>query len=508
LTPEQKNIFRANYEKVLKSYEYIPQPKIIDVKLQIELYPVIRSYEVEGIYSMVNLHNKPIREIHLQKQIATHTKWKDIDFDRPFKLNDVHKDFHYQIYNLEPPLLPGDSLQFKFTQYSKPLGFENNDYNTDIVFNGSFFDNDLFPSIGYEGSYELNDTKIRVQHNLQAKTNKAPIDDTRELTNARTGCDSKGIDLEIIVGTDQSQTVVTSGNLMNQWTSNERNYYHYKTDQKIINFYALVSAEYERMHKKFELTTVPSHHPIDLEIYYHKGHEHNLDRMMESMKYSLNYYSQHFSPYPYQHLRIMEIPSYYEFAQSFPGAVPFSESVGFMMDIDDEEDVDMVFFNTAHEIAHQWWGIQLEAANVQGKNFIIETLAQYAALMVFKKRYGEDKLDQFLNLQHDDYSIGTKRQKHAEPSLSLVEDEAHIYYAKGAINMYALQSAIGEERLNQGLRNFLDQWRSSNDPERYATSNDLISAFRKASPANAQLLISQLFEEVHTIELDSLNGSY
>ena len=39
----------------------------------------------------------------------------------------------------------------------------------------------------------------------------------------------------------------------------------------------------------------------------------------------------------------------------------------FVMDIDDEKDVDMAFYITAHEVAHQWWGSQLEAANVQDK---------------------------------------------------------------------------------------------------------------------------------------------
>ena len=33
----------------------------------------------------------------------------------------------------------------------------------------------------------------------------------------------------------------------------------------------------------------------------------------------------------------------------------------------------------AHEVAHQWWGHQIAAANVQGDGFIHETLAQYSA---------------------------------------------------------------------------------------------------------------------------------
>ena len=46
-------------------------------------------------------------------------------------------------------------------------------------------------------------------------------------------------------------------------------------------------------------------------------------------------------------MRIMEFPRYAEFAQSFPGTVPYSEAIGFVLNIDDEKDVDMAFYVTS-----------------------------------------------------------------------------------------------------------------------------------------------------------------
>ena len=40
----------------------------------------------------------------------------------------------------------------------------------------------------------------------------------------------------------------------------------------------------------------------------------------------------------YQQMRILEFPRYETFAQSFPNTVPFSEGIGFLMDIDDENE--------------------------------------------------------------------------------------------------------------------------------------------------------------------------
>ena len=99
------------------------------------------------------------------------------------------------------------------------------------------------------------------------------------------------------------------------------------TNTSIINFYAIVSADYEIKKDKWMTSNKAITEPIDLEIYYQKGHEYNIDRMMKSMKASLAYYSNNFSPYQYQQLRIMEFPRYATFAQSFPGTIPFSESI-------------------------------------------------------------------------------------------------------------------------------------------------------------------------------------
>jgi aminopeptidase N len=86
-------------------------------------------------------------------------------------------------------------------------------------------------------------------------------------------------------------------------------------------------------------------------------------------------------------MRVLEFPAYASFAQSFPNTVPWSEDIGFIADITDPEDIDYVYYVGAHEVAHQWWAHQVSAANVQGQSSIIETLAQYSALMLMEREY-------------------------------------------------------------------------------------------------------------------------
>ncbi|MEA5403326.1 M1 family aminopeptidase [Arcicella sp. DC2W] len=499
---EQDN-FRAGYEKTLKQFEYIPQPKITAIKLKVELFPSQRAYHIIGYYIVTNTSPLPIREIHVQKLMESNVELTDVTFDRSVTTNNKYKKYHYTIYQLSQPLAPGDTMKMNFKQTLEPRGFETNNADIDVVYNGTFFDNAVLPSFDYQKKYEMQDEDNRNDFELAPRLQKAKRDDVRELVNARSGSDSDGINLDIVISTESPQTALTSGDLVAKWNADGRNYFHYKTNQRIINFYPIVSGQYEVMRDSSIPLGNTSNKPVDLEIYYQKGHEYNLKRMMESMKMSLDYYSKHFSPYQYKQLRIVEFPRYRTFAQSLPGIIPFSEAIGFVMDIDDEKDVDMAFYVTAHEVAHQWWGLQLEAANVQGQNMILETLAQYSAIMVLKEKYLNNKVQQFLKFQLDEYTEANLKSSKKELPLALVENEEHIYYNKGAIAMYELQKQIGEKNVNEALQHFLNDWHSFNNPKkpnRYATTLNLIQYFREVAPNSKKHVITDLFEHVNSIE--------
>lgn len=493
----EKNNFRVDYEKSLKHLEYNPQPKIIDINLKIDLFPSKREYEVTGHYVFTNTSQLPIREIHVQKLIESNVKLTNVEFDRNVNTNNTYEKYQYTIYELSQSLAPGDTMIMKFRQALQAEGFEADNFNTDVVYNGTFFDNAALPSFGYQKKYELQDEDDRKDFELAPRLQKSRRDDIRELVNARSGSDSDGVTLEIVIGTEAPQVALTSGDLVAKWNTNGRNYFRYKTNQRIIHFYPIVSADY----KVVRDTCFPSGNPPDdfvaLEIYYQEGHEYNLNRMMESMKMSLDYYSAHFSSYQYKQIRIVEFPRYRAFAQSLPGIIAFSEASGFVMDIDDDEDVDMAFYITAHEVAHQWWGLQLEAANVQGQNMILETLAQYSAIMVLKEKYSDEKIQQFLKLQLDKYQEAVLKSGKEELPLALVENEDYIYYNKGALTMYNLQERIGEENVNRALRNFLKDWHSFDNPQkpnRYSTTLDLVQYFLQATPDSVQDVVTDLFE--------------
>src|SRR5262249_41689882 len=153
------------------------------------------------------------------------------------------------------------------------------------------------------------------------------------------------------------------------------------------------------------------------------AHGYNVDRMMEGMKKSLDYFGTSFSPYQYRQMRILEFPGYERFAQSFANTVPFSEAIGFVADLRDPDAIDYVFYVTAHELGHQWWGHQLIGARVQGVTMLDETFAQYSALMVQEHEYGQAKMRRFLKYELDRYLLGRGGEVAEELPLALNENQ-------------------------------------------------------------------------------------
>jgi len=209
-------------------------------------------------------------------------------------------------------------------------------------------------------------------------------------------------------------------------------------------------------------------------------------------------------------VRIVEFPRFSlsgGFAESFPNTVPFNEGIGFTAKVDDRDpqDIDYPYFVTAHEVAHQWWGHQEVPANVQGAEFVSESLAEYSALMVLKQKYGDAKMRRFLKYELDRYLLGRGTEEKQELPLIRADGSAYVAYQKGSLNLYALQDAIGEAAIDDALAAFVTRWRFAGPP--YARSVDLIAELRRVTPATLQPLIADLFETITLYEVRAASAA-
>jgi ABC-type transport system involved in multi-copper enzyme maturation permease subunit len=481
---------QAGYEKQFRQYKDVALPRVTAVKVDVDIYPTERRIEARGRYRLVNRGEAPLAELHVS--IPRRTTVRSLDFP-PHTQTLADEVFGYSIYRLETPLPPGGEMDFAFDLAVENPGFVNNDPDDLIAANGTFFNNrQYFPSFGYSEDAELRDPNDRRKHGLPPANRMADVADLRARRNHVLANDSDWVDFETTVSTRADQIAIAPGYLQREWTEDGRRYFHYEMDAPILHFYSYLSADYTVERDRWR--------DVDIEIFYHRPHAFNVDRMIDSIKKSLEYFTADFGPYQHRQMRIIEFPRYATFAQSFPNTVPYSEAIGFIarLDEDDEDAIDFPFYVTAHEVAHQWWAHQVISGNVQGATMLAETMSQYSALLVMEREYGAEKMRRFLKYELDQY-LGSRSQELVEEMpLLRVENQPYIHYRKGSVAMYALRDHLGEETLNRAIRRYADAVRFQEPP--YTNTVELFDVVREGLPSEQLRLIDDLFEHITLFE--------
>lgn len=480
---KEREILSVEWEKTYKKYENNAQPRIVSVKANVNIFPKAFKFDAKGTYLLVNKTDTAIDSILLNHNEYPST----FKFSKETSLVSEDTIFNFDIYQLKQALQPGDSLQLSFTVKNKPNTWLRK--NSPVIANGTFINNmQLFPSLGYNGG-ELTDNKTREKYGLPPNDLKPHPSDSTALGNTYIAKDADWIDFEATVSTSKDQIAIAPGYLQKEWVENDRRYFHYKMDSKILNFYAFNSAKYEVKKDTWK--------DVNLEIYYHNGHEYNLDRMMAGLKASLAYNSENFSPYQHKQARIIEFPrTGGSFAQSFPNTIPFSEGVGFIADVDDSKEggVDYPFAITVHEVAHQWWAHQVIGADVLGATMLSESLSEYVSLKVLEHQQGKGKMRKFLKKALDDYLTQRTFENKREKPLMYNDGQGYIRYQKGSLVFYALSDYIGEAILNNALMKYVEKVKFQEPP--YTTSIDMVNHIREITPDSLQYVIKDMFETI------------
>ncbi len=485
---------QKDYELQYKQYENMVQPRWVKLDYHIDIYPYERDLRVTIDALAVNKSNDDIAELHFNMPTIYNA---EIDRDSmlihipnaTLTLDDSR--LSYRIYTLEEPLAPGDSLPVRMKTVKITQGFENQVMFNQLTHNGTFFNNfDVIPTLGYDRRKEITDKNKREKMELPKRLRMSFLDESDTVSRANTYItkDSDWVEVTTTISTADDQIAIAPGSLIKEWENDGRKYFEYHLDKNSLNFYSFISARYEVAREKWN--------DIDLEVYYIKEHAYNVSNMLNSMRKSLEYYTENFGPYYHKQCRIIEFPRYSSFAQAFPGTMPYGEGVGFITDLRNvsDDDIDVVFYIVAHEMAHQYWAHQLIGAGMRGSEMMSESFAQYSALMVMEKEFGRDKMKKFLKYEMNGYLSGRSGEFEAERPLIETENQGYIHYQKGSVVMYYLKEMIGEENFNKVLAQLLEEFAYQEPP--YPTSLSAVRAFKAYTPDSLQYLIDDLFENI------------
>lgn len=466
------------YEKKFGYLQRSLHPSVLHVNIGADMYPENGDLKITGKFGYYNPNSKPLDTLW----VNFNNDGKILKYNISVENKLVYEDARNGIraYKLARPLMPNDSFQTDFEMSLAYTGLAN---ESPVKGNGTFFNSNYWPAMGFSDSYQLQDEDKRKENGLkELPTMKSQLD-SNALDHSLFEPLNHAVTFEATLSTSPDQIAVAPGYLVKEWNQNGRRYFHYKMDRPITNFYAILSARYQVYEEKWN--------DVPIRIYHHPWHTFNVKKMAEAVRQSLDYYTTNFGPYQHKQVRILEFPRYQSFAQSFDNTIPYSEGIGFVANLDEEDAIDYVYFVTAHEMAHQWWAHQINPAGVRGGQFLSETMAEYSALMVMRKRYGNEFMGRFLRRELSGYLGGRSGEKKKENPLMDIEFQQYAYYNKGSMAMFTVQDLIGETKMNQFLTDFVSTYRFKHRP--YPTTYDFHKKLSQyLTPAQMDLADDQL----------------
>jgi ABC-2 type transport system permease protein len=470
-TAGQRLAWRADYEKKYAGLAKVPQPIAWHLQVKVALYPAERRAVLEGARRLSNQSREPIP-----------TVWVDVPrAARVLRLSSpqaakIELDERFQVYRLElgEPLPPGGSMDLEFALEVAGRAIENDAPDFDLVENGSYLALWRFlPGAGYRQNYEITDPRERRRRGLEKRL--APVEGEAEGAEKTT--------FEIEASTAGDQIAVGPGRLVRSWQEGGRAHFLYDSaGLPASNALAISSARY-----RVERQSAAEHRVEVL----HEGRQPEAARQVAAIAAaSLDHFAAIFArPFPYDTLRLAELPRFWRFGGfATPASIFLVENRSFELDLRREASVDLLTRRVAHEVAHQWWGHGLTPKGGPGAVVLVESLAKYSELEMVEKLRGKEAARRLLEYELGRYLAERAGSINLELPLAQAENDAFLFYRKGALATHAIEKAIGRDAFRAALAALLQKESPKVD--------DLIAELEARAEPAAQKRIDELMRRI------------
>jgi ABC-2 type transport system permease protein len=127
-------------------------------------------------------------------------------------------------------------------------------------------------------------------------------------------------------------------------------------------------------------------------------------------------------------------------------------------------------------------------------------------MLAMEHLYGPEHVRKFLREELDRYLRGRGTEEIEELPLVRVEDQPYIHYRKGAVAMYRLKEAVGEDVVARAMRRMLNLYAFKGPP--FPVSTDFLKILREDAGPKFDALITDLFERITLYDLSAKSATW
>lgn len=491
---------KAEIERVLgDEWRDVPQPRVVEISGELDLYPSERRFELRGNFVLVNPHETTIDRVLLLAE-----PWLRVESISLPGATELQRfdDLNARVLSLDMPLQPGEETSLSFrTSWSSPQGFAVHARNdgipevapTEVIGNGtSLLAIQLMPAIGYTD---------RVEHKPGWKRRKYGFSYDWSPPSYEIGLMQAHATLhldwvrrtDMTITTDPDQTVYHPGRLIDSSVDDSgRNRFRYVIDRPSRGWATLVSGRL--IETRFTRSGIP-----DVVMAHDPDHTHALQPFAFALQDAMEHFQERYGPPPFDEFRMVEQSLHFDGMGARSGMGFASEILGWKTDVRASGGEDLHEM-AAHIMGMTWFGDQVIPANVAGAKVVHAGLPFWSAQLYLRQRRDPD-IDRRLRLQRTTETF-RGRSTLIDEEVPFIEEfkDSTMLRAKGApLVLYLANLMGGPERMERVFSEFLEQWRFQ--PAPYATAEDLVDRIRNALPLEYRDLVDTVFTHVTTWSL-------
>ena len=460
------------YEREFAQFAERAQPTPTAANIEVDIFPENRSFALKGQLTLENRTAQAITELLVGIQRGTEQKIISVSGADLAKQDDALGQYWF---SFTEPLQPGAQSQISFQLEGRHTGFMPLNKGSYILESATYLEVDQYlPFVGYNPRWEITGERERSMRNLpEHKPQSAGAQSPEPGTQ----------DLQLVVSTSAGQTVVAPATLRRSWEEGERRYFQFNGKAPSPLWLGLASARYEKRSQ--------THKGVEVNVFHHPKHPFNVDNMLAAARAAMDYHEQHFGPVPQAPLQLAEIPKFTDkyWATAYPESIFGVEDSIFILN-QNAHTFDVAFRSTIHKMAHHWW--DADPALHEGREMLVEFLANYLEMVVYEEKYGRDGTNLFLYECSRLYFRIRAFGDRVEFPMTLAYGQPHVYYFKSGHVVYALRELLGEAALNGVLSGLFADFPAPGG----ATATVLAQRLVEAAPEEYRDRVKELMTDV------------
>ncbi|MEM8898207.1 MAG: hypothetical protein AAGC85_08880 [Bacteroidota bacterium] len=434
----------ADYERKYERLADLSHPYYTHLDMEVDFMPAERRATYMANVVLTNFSQEPIDSLYLSlpekvQLLSISQGEKQLDISK------VDEEHDIAIIALPTPMDTNTQISLGLEMVKNYTGFSQGDPQAPLMYKGSFSSiEEYLPVLGFDSHKMLEENRTRQEYGLEKLSSLLPeINSPEDLSKSRYRSDAKHLNGTMTISTVKDQTPVGSGKLVESWSENDRTYAKYEVDQLGPLNWCIGSGPY----------SVDDRSDVN-SIYYDAKHPYNVDLFRSFMRRSRAFIQAELGSYPYEKIRLYEIPYYQDEVYAFPGGIALSEKEGWIADTTGLNEQAYLRFMIAKATAEHWIQQNLFVSDVQGADMLRLALPASLALQFVEQELGEEAVTLLREPMIKLYNKKRFNDPNGEPPLLYADGKDYLEPNLGALSLYDWSKEIGNATLNATVKAF------------------------------------------------------